>query len=247
MTDRGEGSKPMNHTRKKLLLAEDEQLLAEAIQEMLEFKGFSVSCAINGSDALSMARENRYDCMLLDIMMPVMSGTEALKIMREEGIHTPAILLTARGEVDDKVAGLDLGADDYITKPFSFDELIARINSVIRRRCGAVVLSAGCVRLDTLEGEMSAKHSIRLGPKETDLMRYLIQNINRDIDYAQVVEQVWEDDSDTDEEKLALYISYLNDKLDSINADIHILSGQHTCQLTETARSSTDGDRPQNS
>lgn len=223
----------MNHTRKKLLLAEDEQLLSEAIREMLEFKGFSVSCAENGSDALSMVRENRYDCMLLDIMMPVMSGTEALKRMREEGIHTPAILLTARDDIDDKVAGLDLGADDYITKPFSFDELIARINSVIRRRSGAVILSAGCVRLDTLEGELSAKHSIRLGPKETDLMRYLIQNMNRDIDFSLVMDQIWEDDPDTDKEKLSLYISYLNDKLASINADLHILSDHQSCRLTE--------------
>lgn len=171
--------------------------------------------------------------MLLDIMMPVMSGTEALKSMREEGIHTPAILLTARDDIDDKVAGLDLGADDYITKPFSFDELIARINSVIRRRSGAVILSAGCVRLDTLEGELSAKHSIRLGPKETDLMRYLIQNMNRDIDFSRIKDQIWEDDPDTDEEKLALYISYLNDKLASINADLYILSNQHSYRLTE--------------
>lgn len=208
----------------RILLAEDEDQLSRAVAAVLRHMNYEVDVAPNGQVAADLAAQNRYDCMVLDIMMPVMDGIEALKKIRSSGDVTPVIMLTAKSEVTDRVAGLDAGADDYLTKPFAIAELAARIRSQARRQDSYTpkVLSVGNVRLDISVSELKAENSVRLSQKEMDLMELFMLNMGKSLTTAQILDKVWKDDQTTEEEVVWMYISYLKSKLDAVSANLVI-------------------------
>ena len=211
----------------KLLLAEDEVELAKAVKALLEHYEYDVDAVYNGEEAVQSARLNVYDCIILDVMMPVKNGIEALKEIRMSGNVTPIIMLTAKSEIDNRVEGLDAGADDYVTKPFAIKELLARIASVIRRNSTFTPrrLSAGSVTLDLDEQELTGSNSIRLAKRESRLMEILMLNFEKEMSTSELFSMVWDDEPETDAEIVWVYVSYLREKLDAIRADLKI-SGQ---------------------
>ncbi len=208
----------------KVLLAEDEEDLSRALVAVLKHEKIETDAVFNGKQALEKAASSTYDCIIFDVMMPVMDGITALKELRNRGDLTPVIMLTAKSEIDDRVEGLDAGADDYLTKPFAMKELLARLRSMTRRKDSftPTTLSLGCVTLDTEEQELSAKNAIRLANKETKLMEYLMLNAGKELSTENIFTHVWKDDKEADVEIVWVYISYLRQKLMSINADIGI-------------------------
>ena len=208
----------------KVLLAEDEEELSRALVAVLKHEKIETDAVFNGKQALEKASSSTYDCIIFDVMMPVMDGITALKELRSRGDLTPVIMLTAKSEIDDRVEGLDAGADDYLTKPFAMKELLARLRSMTRRKDSftPTTLSLGSVTLDTEEQELSAKNAIRLANKETRLMEYLMLNAGKQLSTENVFTHVWKDDKEADVEIVWVYISYLRQKLMSINADIGI-------------------------
>lgn len=209
----------------KILLAEDEKDLSCVLSAILKHSGYEVDCAFDGIMAVEQANKNIYDCMIFDIMMPKMDGIQALKKIRQQGNLTPVIMLTAKSEIDDRIAGLDAGADDYLMKPFSMGELLARIRSIIRRRnqFTPLILSIGSVTLDIEEQTLSCKSSISLNHKETKLMKLFMLNVDKNLSTEFIFSHVWTKEDATDKNIVWIYISYLREKLSSINADIQIL------------------------
>ncbi|MFS9137755.1 response regulator transcription factor [Streptococcus parasanguinis] len=208
----------------RILLAEDETQLNRVIVAALEHEGYQVDSVANGRDAVQKAFENSYNVMIFDIMMPIMTGIEALQQIRTNGDTTHVIMLTAMAEIDDRVNGLDAGADDYLTKPFSLKELLARLRSMARRVEGYTKASiqVGNTLLTIDEQEVKAQNSIRLANKELHLLRYLMNNIDKDIHTKEIFDQVWADEKE-DTDIVFLYISYLRQKLDSIQSNLKIL------------------------
>lgn len=208
----------------RILLAEDEDQLSRAVAAVLRHMNYEVDIAQNGQIAVRLASQNTYDCMVLDIMMPVMDGIEALTKIRASGDVTPVIMLTAKAEVSDRVAGLDAGADDYLTKPFAIAELAARIRSLTRRMDSYTpkVLSFGNVRLDTTVSELKAENSVRLSQKEMELMELLMLNPGKAMTTSQIIDKVWKDDPKAEEGVVWMYISYLKSKLDAVTGNLVI-------------------------
>lgn len=210
----------------RILLAEDTFELNKAVSQVLKIQHYEVDSAYDGEQAVKLASKNLYDCMIFDIMMPVKDGITALKEIRAAGDVTPVILLTAKSEVDDRVEGLDAGADDYLTKPFAMKELLARIRSLERRKASYTPddLTLGSVRLSVSEQELSARNSIRLSNKEVKLMEYLMLNAEKELSTDSIFGHVWqkEEPGSQPEDAVWIYISYLRQKLMSINADIGI-------------------------
>lgn len=209
----------------KILLAEDEPQLNHVISVALESAKYQVDSVFNGQEAVDAAEKNAYDVMILDIMMPVMDGITALKKIRESGNKTYVIMLTAKAEIDDKVTGLESGADDYLTKPFSLKELIARLRSMERR---VDDFSTGKIQYDDLEldaseQELVAHNSIRLANKETELLQYFLLNPEKEITTEEIINHIWKDDKDANAEVVWLYVSYLRQKLASIQSEVQIL------------------------
>lgn len=212
----------------RILLAEDEAQMSRVITTALAHEGYTVDAVYDGQAALNKSHQHAYDVMILDIMMPKMTGIEALKAIRASGNTAHIIMLTAMAEVDDRVTGLDAGADDYLTKPFSLKELLARLRSMNRRQesLTQTLLTCQNVSLDTSTQELRAENSIRLSSKESKLMAYLLQNQDKDLSTQEIFRHVWPDnDSDNDETTVYLYISYLRQKLQAIQAQLTI-SGQ---------------------
>ncbi|MCR5586679.1 MAG: response regulator transcription factor, partial [Lachnospiraceae bacterium] len=167
----------------RLLLAEDEKELSRALVAVLNHEGYDVDPVYDGEEAVEKGRNGIYDCMILDIMMPKKDGVSALKEMRAAGNVTPALFLTAKSEVDDRVVGLDAGADDYIAKPFAMKELVARIRS-LTRRAGSYTpkeIKFGSVTLDTEEQAIYSENSIRLAKKESRLMELFMLNADKEL------------------------------------------------------------------
>lgn len=208
----------------KILLAEDEKELSRAVTAILEHSGYTVDAGYNGEEALELARNNAYDAMIFDIMMPKMDGIELLKHIRENGDYTPVILLTAKSEIDDRITGLDAGADDYLTKPFAMGELLARLRSMTRRNTSYMPskLQVGSVTLDTEEQEMRSENSIRLAGKEARLMEYLMQNVGKALPTGTLFDRIWGKDEKAEPKVVWMYICFLRNKLRAINADIMI-------------------------
>ena len=208
----------------RLLLAEDEAELSRVLTAALRMQGYEVDAAADGEAAVSLARRNRYDCMVLDIMMPKKDGITALRELRAAGCLTPVLMLTAKAGLDDRVAGLDAGADDYLTKPFAIRELLARIRAITRRQTGytPVHLSVGDVRLDTEQQELSCVNAIRLSRKETKLMETFMLNEGRAMESAELLRLVWADEAETDPAVCYMYVCYLREKLVSIGATLEI-------------------------
>ncbi|MCH4188200.1 MAG: response regulator transcription factor [Megasphaera sp.] len=209
----------------KLLLAEDERDMSAALVAILQHSGYEVDAVYDGAAALEKGQNNTYDCMIFDIMMPKMDGLEVVQHLRQGGDVTPVIMLTAKSEIDDRITGLDAGADDYLTKPFAMGELLARIRSMTRRNHTFTPskVSAGHVELDVEEQSLSCKNSIRLANKETKLMKFLMLNVGKSLTTDVIFDHVWQDEEDVDASIVWIYISYLREKLEAIDADVEII------------------------
>lgn len=208
----------------KILVAEDEPQLLRVLTVAMEHAGYDVDPVDNGLKAVEHAKENSYDVIMLDIMMPVMDGITALKKIRESGDKTYILMLTAKAEVDDRVTGLDSGADDYLTKPFSLKELLARLRSKERREDDFTPnkLELGDVTLNVFKQELVSHNSIRLSGTETQLMNYFLLNQNKELSTEELLNHVWKNDIDANADVVWIYISYLRQKLQSIQSSVRI-------------------------
>ena len=202
---------------KKILLVEDESKIANAVARGLKYEGFEVSIASDGEEALILGKDEEFDCIVLDRMLPLKEGVEVCKELRESNIKTPIIMLTAKSGVNDKIEGLDAGADDYLAKPFSLDELLARIRALLRRpnvilneeiKVGDLVLNT-----TTFEAKRNGK-TIILSKKEYDLLEYLMRNANKTISKEKIINHVWDFDSDILPNTVEVYMGYLRNKID---------------------------------
>lgn len=209
----------------RLLLAEDERSLAKAVGAILEKNNFSVDVVYDGADALDYLRAGNYDGAVLDIMMPRMTGIEVLRTIRAEGSMLPVLLLTAKSEIDDKVEGLDSGANDYLTKPFNSKELLARIRAMTRTQAvqGSSELKIGNITLDRATFELSSPSgSFRLANKEFQMLETLMVNPRSLISTERFLEKIWGYDSEAEINVVWVYISYLRKKLTALNANVQI-------------------------
>lgn len=201
----------------RVLVAEDEHKIARAIKKGLEQENFSVDLAYMGSDAYDLAYTEGYDAIILDIMLPEPDGLEICRRLRKNKIHTPILILTARSELEDKVNGLNTGADDYLTKPFAFEELLARVKALLRRPkvamenelvCDDLVLNTQTYKV-TRGGE-----TINLSKKEYALLEYLLRNQGKTLSKDQIIARVWDYDADILPNTVEQYIGYLRNKID---------------------------------
>lgn len=215
----------------KLLLAEDERSLSKALTAILEHNGYTVDVVYDGVEALEYLEMGEYDGLILDIMMPRMDGMTALQKIREQGNQIPILMLTAKSEVDDKVAGLDNGANDYLTKPFASKELLARIRAMTRTQTVAVtsILQFGNISLDQATKELSSPSGeFHLANKEFQVMELLMSNPKNVIPTERIMERVWGYDSNAELNVVWAYISYLRKKLTALHADIQIKATRNT-------------------
>ena len=209
----------------RLLLCEDERSLSRAIETILKRNNYSVDAVYNGKDALDYITVGNYDGIILDIMMPIMDGIQVLKEIRAKKINTPVLILTAKSEIDDKVKGLDSGANDYLTKPFDARELLARIRAMTREtdRQSDSKLRLGNIVLDCASYELSSPSgSYKLANKEFQMMEMLMKNPKRLISTELFMEKIWGYDTESEISVVWVYISYLRKKLLALDADIQI-------------------------
>ena len=210
----------------RILFAKDERSLSRAVTALLEKNNYSVDPVYDGEEALAYLEAGNYDAVIMDIMMPKVDGLEALRRLRQQGNAIPVLLLTAKSEVADKVTGLDMGANDYLTKPFSTAELLARIRAMTRSQTGSQVtsrLTLGNITLDQATFELSSPHgSFRLANKEYQMMELLLRNPRQLIPTERFLERIWGYDSDVELNVVWVYISYLRKKLAALKADIQI-------------------------
>ena len=206
----------------RLLLAEDEIELANALSAILSHSGYTTDVAFDGEEALANLSKNTYDAVILDLMMPKIDGLSVLRTMRSGGNRTPVIILTAKSETDDKVSGLDAGADDYLTKPFASKELLARIRAITRRETADTsdILTVGNTTLDLATYRLCAPSgSLTLTNKEFKIMRELMSSGERILSQGTLFEKIWGDEADADQNVLWVYISYVRKKLEKIGSD----------------------------
>lgn len=209
----------------KLLLAEDEKSLSRAIKIILEKNNYLVDAVYDGREALEYLEADSYDGAVLDIMMPKMDGIEVLRRIREEGNTVPVLLLTAKSQIEDKVLGLDTGANDYLTKPFDKEELLARIRAMtrVRQSQGSSALSYGDITLNLASCELaSPKGSFRLAGKEFGMMELLMRDPGTLISAEKFLERVWGYETDADINVVWVYLSYLRKKLAALDSKVRI-------------------------
>ncbi|MBR0146100.1 MAG: response regulator transcription factor [Eubacterium sp.] len=220
----------------RLLLAEDEKALSKAVATVLELKGgYQVDAVYDGEAAVEAARNHVYDVCVFDIMMPKMDGITVLEMLRKEGNTTPVLMLTAKAELDDRVKGLDAGADDYLPKPFQMAELLARLRSLTRRSTEyrAKSLQVGSLILDMEQQELRCENSIRLAKKEARLMEYFMVNPEKEFTVTEILSHVWKDE-EADANVVWIYISYLKSKMYAVAADRTIAGSEEgPFRLTE--------------
>lgn len=209
----------------RLLLAEDEKDLSKALCAVLKHNNYSVDPVYDGQDALDYGLCENYDGIILDIMMPKKNGLEVLAELRKSGVDTPVLILTAKAETEDKIVGLDAGADDYLTKPFAMGELLARIRALTRRKAefSPNLLSFGNLSLNRESFELSVgDNSIRLGNKEYQMIEMLLTNPGRLISTEQFMERIWGYETEAEINVVWVYISYLRKKLTTLGANLEI-------------------------
>ena len=209
----------------RLLLAEDERELSGALCAVLRRSNYTVDAGYDGEDALEYRRTGVYAAAVLDIMMPKMDGVAVLRAARAEGIAVPVLFLTAKSEIDDRVAGLDAGANDYLTKPFAMKELLARIRVLTRAKdqTGGNQLTFGNIALDRLTYELKCgEKAVRLANKEYQLLEMLLQNPGQVISAETMMDKIWGWDSDSELNVVRVYVSYVRKKLASVGADVKI-------------------------
>lgn len=218
----------------KLLVVDDEPNIVELLSMSLRYAGFEVETATNGRDAITAARSFRPDVCLLDVMLPDLDGFGVIQRLRGEGMKTPVIFLTARDATEDKLTGLTIGGDDYVTKPFSLEEVIARIRVVLRRVKGDGSFGMPKSKLEFADIEMDdeshevwkAGELIPLSPTEFELLRYFMQNIGRVLSKMQILDHVWHYDFGGDANVVESYVSYLRKKIDTTEPRLlHTLRG----------------------
>ncbi|GAA4719174.1 response regulator transcription factor [Isoptericola chiayiensis] len=207
----------------RLVVVDDEPNIRELLSTSLRFAGFEVHAAADGANALQLVRDTEPDLVVLDVMLPDMDGFTVTRRMRATGKHTPVLFLTARDDTQDKIQGLTVGGDDYVTKPFSLEEVVARIRAVLRRTAGGepeddAVLRVGDLEMDEDSHEVRrAGVEIELSPTEFKLLRYLMLNAGRVLSKAQILDHVWQYDWGGDANIVESYISYLRRKIDHLS------------------------------
>lgn len=208
----------------KVLLAEDTPDLNKVLSTVLAHEGYAVDAVFDGMEATERLETDAYDCIVLDIMMPKKDGIQVLTELRQKNIITPVLMLTAKAEVEDRVTGLDAGADDYLTKPFAIKELLARVRALTRRKTQyqSSDLSYQDLSLKSASFELGSENTVRLSVKEFELMQMLILNAGHTLSTAYLREHVWSDDPDAADGTVYLYVSYLKRKLKAIASAVTI-------------------------
>ena len=210
----------------KILIIEDEKLLADSIKVLLERKGFQVECAYDGKTGEEYAELGIYDLLILDVMMPELNSCQVAQQVRAKRCSTPILMLTARSDLEDRIAGLNAGADYYLTKPFDTRELLACINALLRRQGGQVdELRYGNTALDLSTCILSCgEKSIRLSDREFDVMRYLLQSRERNLSKEVLLVRIWGFESNATENHVEVYVGFLRKKLQSIGSNLRIVA-----------------------
>lgn len=223
----------------KILIVEDDASLRRALVSILQKNNYTVEAVDNGGDAFDYLCSGLYDAAILDIMMPVMDGVSVLVQARKERVATPVLLLTAKSEIDDKITGLDAGANDYLTKPFDMRELLARLRVLTRKSDVQQnnVISFGNTSLNTQSFELSAPNgSYKLANKEYQTMLLFMRNPRVVISSSRVLENIWDPDSRAEDNTVWTYISYLRRKLEAIGSDVQILTMRGAGYILEVRR-----------
>ena len=207
----------------RILVVEDDRDLSSVITRYLKIEKYEVDQAYDGEEGLEYIHQLEYDCIIMDVMMPKLDGLSVVRQMREENNSTPVLILTARSMVDDKVMGLDSGADDYLTKPFATKELSARLRALIRRKTNIVsTLTYKDITLDPNTYELKSKGVAKLTAKEYKLMEFLIKNQGIYVSTEKIMSSVWEYDADVDVSVIWVFISSLRKHLEEVNSDLTI-------------------------
>ncbi|MDE5946191.1 MAG: response regulator transcription factor [Oscillospiraceae bacterium] len=210
----------------RILVVEDEVQLADALSEILKRNKYFVDTVYDGIDGLDYALSGVYDCILLDIMLPKMNGLEVLRNLRQQKIKSSVIMLTAKSEIEDKITGLDGGADDYITKPFNTSELLARIRASTRRK--GEIIDDNCITFKNLKLMKTScslvynENDIKLSLKEYQIMELLISNPRQILPKERIIEKIWGYESDVEYNNIEVYISFLRKKISTMCSDIQI-------------------------
>jgi DNA-binding response OmpR family regulator len=209
----------------RILLVEDEIHLAQALTEILKKNTYNADAVYDGKSGLEFARSGVYDLIILDIMLPKMTGIEVLRNLRADKNSVPVLMLTAKDEIEDKVAGLDYGADDYMTKPFSTDELLARVRALLRRK-GEVIddeVNFGDISLKVKKNELtSGSNQVKLSLKEFQIMELLMYNPEQILTKERIIDKIWGGDSEAEYNNVEVYISFLRKKLQFLGARTEI-------------------------
>lgn len=222
----------------KLLYAEDEKSMSEAVVDILTYHKYIVDAVYDGEEALDYALAESYDGIILDIMMPKKDGFEVLKTLRQKGINTPVLLLTAKAEVEDRIAGLDMGADDYLPKPFAMGELLARVRAMLRRKETFTpnILKCGNISLNMQSYELSnGRQTFTLPKLEYQLMEILMLNRGIYLSSENLLVKVWGHDTDAELGTVWVYISYLRKRLAALNANVAIIAKRNVGYTLEVA------------
>lgn len=209
----------------KILVVEDEKMISDAVCKILEDAGFYTDAVYDGEDALYYIKEAKYDLIILDIMLPLIDGTEILKRTRTRGNSTPILMLTAKNTIPDKVLGLNSGADDYMTKPFDADELLARVSALTRRTGNVIIgkLDFGDLSLDLNTAILSCgESSIQLTKKEYSVLKMLLANSGMTLTKENLIVNIWGEDSDTTENNVEAYISFIRKKIRYLGSNVRI-------------------------
>ena len=216
----------------RILVVEDEHRIANTIKKGLEQERYAVDVTYTGTDGFDLASSEDYDLLILDLLLPGMDGVSLCQELRKKAIHTPILILTAKGQTQDKVKGLDVGADDYVTKPFSFEELLARIRALTRRpkTTASLILKVGNLELDPKLYEVDrGGKKINLSSKEFSLLEYLMRHVDKILTKDQIIAHVWNYDADILPNTVEVYIRNLRNKLDypfqNLDPLIHTVRG----------------------
>ena len=222
----------------KLLYAEDEKSMSEAVTDILEYHNYIVDAVYNGKDALDYASNEHYDGIILDIMMPELSGIEVLQKLRKSGNRTPILLLTAKAEIEDRIEGLDAGADDYLPKPFNMGELLARVRAMLRRRDEFTpdIIKVGNISLNMQNYNLSCNGQSFILPKhEYRMMELLMLNQGIYLSTEDLLTKVWGYETDAEIGVVWVYISYLRKRLAALNANVEIKAKRNIGYTLEVA------------
>lgn len=222
----------------RVLIIEDEHKIANAVKKGLEHESYAVDVVYDGGEGYDMASVEKYDVIILDLMLPGMDGIEICKKLRQENIHTPILMLTAKSQIEDKVLGFNTGADDYLTKPFAMAELLVRIKALTRRPQNSVgtVLSISDLTLDTTNFEVKrSNNKIRLSNKEYALLEFLLRHKDQVVTKGQIINHVWNYDADVLPNSVEVYIRHLRKKIDEPFGKplIHTIKGFRGYKLSE--------------